>query len=179
MQNDTAFEAYLSGAVIPDAPTPILNQVINVLYPPIYNEPKKYGYNDTISRLSTLLADVLLNCNVQAVLEAFGVDKSHAYLFQEGPGLHGEETPYMFYDDGPEADAYGFGQVNATVAETLQNWVVTFGATGTPNGQGNVNSPAYGGNHILALLSNKGIGLPVPDPAAKQRCDFWNRALYY
>lgn len=112
-------------------------------------------------------------------LETFGANKSNGYLFQEGPGLHGEETPYMFYAGGPTADAYGFGQVNATVAEALQDWVVTFGATGSPNGDRNAKLEVYGEDHILGLLSNKGIGIPVPDPAAKQRCDFWNEALYY
>lgn len=179
IQNQTALSTYLSQSLLPDAPAPVLSVITDKLYPPETGLKTPYHYNDTISRTSTLLADYLLNCNVQALLEAFNPNVSHAYLFEEGPALHGEETPYYFYNYGPEADNYGFGNVNGTVAKMQQDWIVSFVATGNPNAKGNVAIPVYGANQNMGVMSNKGLGLTGPDPALKERCDFWQSALYY
>lgn len=175
IQNTSAFDAFLK-TVLPDAQTQYLNDTETEFYPPNFNSSAA-GYNDTITRLSTLLADQLLNCNVQALMSAFGRNKSHAYLFDEGPGLHGEEEPYIFYNGAPEADQYGYGMVNASVALALQDWVLNFAATGNPNGGDAPEIDVYG-EGVLGLLSNKAIGGGVKDPAGKERCEVWNEVLY-
>lgn len=180
VQNTSAFNAQLA-FTLPDASPSSLSYISETLYPPIFSNPTKYGYNDTISRLATLNADYLLNCNVHALLSAFSPHKSapHAYLFEEGPSIHSEETPYMFFNNGPTPDAFGFGLVNATVAHTLQDWVLAFGATGSPVAEGTVPFEPYGKGREMGLLANRGVGGKVVDPAGRQRCEFWNRALYY
>lgn len=137
------------------------------------------GYNDTISRLAILIADLHINCNVYALLKAFNFSKSYAYLFHEGPCIHGEETPYTFYNYCPTKDAYGFGVVNGTVARTLQDWIVNFVATGNPNGQGTAYISTYGENRTMGLLSNEGLGLEITDPAGRARCEYWEKELSY
>ncbi|KAI9712910.1 MAG: hypothetical protein M1812_006779 [Candelaria pacifica] len=181
VQNSSAFNSYLSSGLLADSPPQVLDYVTNTLYPPVFNNQSAYGYNDTISRLATLTADILLTCNVDALMRAYSTssNKPHAYLFDEGAGLHGEETPYTFYNNGPEKDVYNFGTVNATVAETLQSWIVNFVATGDPNASGTPSIQPFGANRTLGLLANKGLGSSVTDPAGKARCDFWQKGLYY
>ncbi|KUJ07184.1 alpha/beta-hydrolase, partial [Mollisia scopiformis] len=178
IQNTSAFNTYLSTTLLPDAQPEIIDYVTNTLYPPVFTNATGLGYNDTISRLSTLLADTLLNCNVQALMSAFGANKSYAYLFEEGPSLHGEQGDYTFYDyGGVTKDTYG-AVVNATVAKTFQDWMVTFDATGNPNGPGSVPIQPYGMGHLMGSLSNKGVGTPLKDPAGAERCAFWQKALF-
>lgn len=179
VQNEAAFNSYINTTVRPDAQPASLDYVIDTLYPPPVENTTGLGYNDTISRLATLIADMDLTCNVQALLETFGANRTHGYLFEEGPSLHGEETSYMFYNYGPTADAYGFGFVDGTVAKTLQDWVIAFGATGDPNAAGNPHISAYGADKTMGLLSNRGLGLPIVDPARGERCEFWRKALYF
>jgi carboxylesterase type B len=178
VQNTSAFNAYLA-AYLPDASPEILNSIETDYYPPIFDNKSYYGYNDTTSRLATLLGDRSIVCNVYYLLEAFGFNNTHAYLFDIGPSLHAEETPYMFYADGPTKDAYGYGLVNGTVAHVLQDWVINFAVTGNPNGASVPYVPVYGQNRSMGLLSDKGLGLVVPDPAGAERCEFWQKALYY
>jgi len=179
IQNTTAFNNFVSTMLIPDAPPEIRDYITNTLYPPVFTNVTSLGYNDTISRLSTLLADMLLTCNVQALMNAFGTNQSYAYLFEEGPSLHAEEGDYTFYTyGGAVKDTYGF-PVNGTVAEALQDWMVTFGARGNPNGPGSVPIQTYGKDHLMGGLSNKGVGTPIMDPAKAERCAFWQKALYY
>ena len=177
VQNTSAFNTYLSTVLMPDTPPEILDLIENDLYPPIFTNKSHYGYNDTTGRLATLIADRSIVCNSYYLLKAFGVNRTHAYLFDVGPGLHAEETPYTFYADGPTQDTYGYGLVNATVAHVLQDWFLNFAVTGKPNGASAPYVPVYGANRSLGLLSDKGLGLVVTDPASVERCDFWQKAL--
>lgn len=172
VQNTSAFDEFLP-LLLPLANASTLSLLKSTLYPPIFTNVSRYGYNDTISRLATLQADLLLTCNAYALLEAFGANKSHAYLFEEGASLHAEETPYMFYNYTKTPDAYGLGDVNGTVAKELQDWVVSFVARGDPDGPGAAKLPFYGENRTMGVMSNKGVGLEAKDPAGKERCEFW------
>lgn len=179
VQNTSAFDNYLETMVLPDAQPEIRDYVTNTLYPPIFTNQTDLGYNHTISRLATLLGDFLLNCNVQALMSTFDANQSYAYLFDEGPGIHGEEDAYEFDTYGGVAkDSVGL-PVNGTVAKTLQDWVVTFGVRGNPNGPVSVPIQPYGSGRLMGLLSNRGVGTPVKDPAGAERCAFWQKALYY
>lgn len=31
----------------------------------------------------------------------------------------------------------------------------------------------------MALLSNEGFGIDVTNPAGKERCEFWQKAIYF
>ena len=122
---------------------------------------------------------MLLTSNVQIVLIAIGVNKTHAYLFDEGLGLHGEHSPYTFYNYEPTPDAVGIGSVNATVAKAFQDWLVNFVSTGTSNEKGSVGLSVYGDNQTVGLLSSRALRILVKDPKGKERCGFWEKALYF
>lgn len=57
--------------------------------------------------------------------------------------------------------------------------MLSFAATGNPNGKGEVSLPVYGNNRMMGLLSSEGLGISVVDPAGKERCDFWEKALFF
>lgn len=61
----------------------------------------------------------------------------------------------------------------------LQGWVLNFAVTGNPNRVSVPYVPVYGANTPMSLLSDKGLGLIVPDPAGLERCEFKQKALYY
>ncbi|KAF2675390.1 alpha/beta-hydrolase [Microthyrium microscopicum] len=178
IQNTTAFNAFIRQVLLAGTTNQTYEYIENTLYPAVFNNLTGLGYNDTTSRLATLIADYTLNCNVRAVLEAFNVNKTHGYLFTEGAALHSEETPYMFYSASPTVDEWKIGVVNGTVAQTLQNWILNFGATGNPNGEGSPSIPTYGPDFTMGVLSQKGVGNPVKDPAGKERCEFWQSGAY-
>ena len=146
IQNPTAFDEQIKDEVLPDAQPSVLDHIKSTLYPPIFSNQKELGlffsnqtsigYNDTISSLATLEADFLLTSNAYAAIKAFGVNKTHAYLFDVGLGLHGEDTRYVFYNYVPTQDVFGIGQVNTTVAKAFQDWILSYVSTGDPNGKG-------------------------------------------
>ena len=189
IQNATAFNEQLKGAVLPDVQPSILAHINSTLYPPTFSNQKELGlffsnqtsigYNDTISRLATLEADILITSNVYAALKAFDVNKTHAYVFDVGLGLHGEDTPYVFYNDVPTKDVFGIGEVNATVAKTFQDLLLSYVSNGDPNGKGNISLPVYGENRTMVLLSDLGVGILVEDPAGAARDDFWEQGLFF
>lgn len=179
IQNTTAFNAFVASQLLPDAQPEIIDYVINTLYPPIFDNETGLGYNDTTSRLATLIADRFSICHAWSLLTAFNVSETHGILFVEGVGLHTEDTPYAFYNNGPTEDNFGIGVVNGTVAHELQDWMIGFGATGNNNRPGSAYVPVYGQNRSMGLMSNKGSGLDATDPAGLQRCEFWETALYY
>ena len=179
VQNNSAFDDWLSSTLIPDASPAVRDYVSSELYPPIFNESTTLGYNDTITRAAAAFADRTIACNVGALFESIGSEISHGYLFAEGAGFHSEDVSYNFWN-GPSEDKFGLGLVNATVAEAIQEWMIGFGVTGTPTGRGSIDSmPVYGKNRMLALLTNNGFDVNVTDPAQKKRCDFWQKGLYF
>ena len=181
IQNVTAFNNQLQIEVFPDVQTAVLDHITNTLYLPIssnerdlglfFSNKTSIGYNDTISRLATLQADFILTSNAYALLKAFSINNSYAYLFKEGLDLHGEDTPYTFYNYSPTQDAYDIGLVNGTVAKAFQDWILSFASTGNRNGKGEVTLPSYGNSRTMRLSSSLGLGISVADPAGKERCE--------
>ena len=65
-----------------------------------------------------------------------------------------------------------------TVAHTMQDWITNFVTTGNPNGPSSAGIGIYGMNREMGSLLSKGLGDMVKDPAKKERCAFWQKALY-
>ena len=189
IQNATAFDEQIKDKVLPDVQPSILDHISSTLYPPIFSYQKELGlffsnqtsigHNDTISRLATLEADFLLTSNAYAAIKAFGVNTIHAYLFDVGLGLHGEDTRYVFYSYVPTQNVFGIGQVNATVAKVFQDWTPNYVSAGDPNGKGEINLPVYGDNRTMGLLSDLHLGILVEDPAGATRNDYWQKGLFF
>lgn len=94
------------------------------------------------------------------------------HQFSVPPGVHAQDTEYTFYNGPGTNDAYM--TYNATVAQALQQYIISFTKTGTPNGGGEFPTfPAYGNGTLLHLTAS---GLPeVRDPTANQRCQYFQR----
>lgn len=175
VQSSNAFDNYIH-STLPQIITPVFNELID-LYPPLVGSVTTLGYNDSIGRLATVLGDLIVNCNANALYKSFP-NTSYALLFAEGAGLHSIDIKYIFYNGGPAKDSFGL-PVNDTVAHTIQDWLLRFVATGSPNAAGSPALPLYQPRRTMAWVWDKGLGTNVTDPARQDRCDFWQRTPYY
>ena len=57
--------------------------------------------------------------------------------------------------------------------------MLSFAATGNPNGKGEVSLSVDGSNRTMGLLSSEGLGISVEDFVGNERCDFWEEALFF
>lgn len=117
-QNNSAFDASIE-TTLPDIQSYVADMVIE-LYPDIFDNQTGLGYNDSFSRATTLMSDLIVTCNMNALLESFSANQTYSCLFGEGGGLHGADTDYVFYT-GPAEESYGLGPVNETLAFQMQN----------------------------------------------------------
>ncbi|KAL1641763.1 hypothetical protein SLS58_005802 [Diplodia intermedia] len=164
-----------------------VDYIVKELYPPVYNGSGAL-YADVRERAALLLSESLFTCNAFALNSVFaaagrGAAKdvaSYAYLFAVPPAVHGQVVPYTFYVPGQAQDAYGakdYGTFNATVAGVLQDYVVSFAASGMPEsaGDGLKAVEAYGTEARTARMGEQGFEM-VTDPAANKRCLWWMQA---
>ncbi|KAI9861152.1 MAG: hypothetical protein M1824_002650 [Vezdaea acicularis] len=177
-QTPSAFNTDLSTFFASAAP-PVLSYIENTLYPPSFNG--SFGYKDQISRTALLLGDIGIVCNTLYLLDAFAaIAPSYAYLFAAPPALHGQDVAYTYYAAPGQLDSIGF-PVNATIAVTLQDYLVNFAQTGTPLGGKEGVLPffgPYGNTSQIEQLGAQGIEAVV-DVSSKQRCAWWQLGLYY
>ena len=68
--------------------------------------------------------------------------------------------------------------MNDTIALAMQKYLMSFALTGDPNAQAIVKMPIYGQQDLILDLNVTGI-VPIKDPNANSRCDWWQKALYY
>ncbi|KAK4556861.1 hypothetical protein LTR86_005841 [Recurvomyces mirabilis] len=126
LSNETDFVQYWRG-LFPVAQPKVLDYIVEVLYPPIYDG--SYGYTDIFARSSQLVADVVIVCNTYFLDKAFQ-NKTRAYLFGVPPGLHAMDVPYTFYN-GPSSEVK-----SPDVALAMQRYFTSFAGTGVPRASG-------------------------------------------
>lgn len=143
-----------------------------------------YGYIDQISRTALTRAEFLIACNSFYLDTAFK-NQTYTYIFAIPPALHGSDIPYTYYNgEGLEpvnASTGSWGLQNVTVALTLQDWIVTFARDGKPSAPGISGVPAfttYGPDAMIEDLNLSSISV-IRDPAANERCKWWQKALYF
>jgi len=169
LNNDTAFNKYIT-QLLPGAPKRIADYVVKSLYPsPSKNTP----YADNMSRANLLISEASFTCNTNYLARAFG-NKTNNYLFSIFPAYHGQDIPYTFYDNATSA-----GFFNATVARIMQDYIIDFVKSGKVNDgvKGIPYFPLYGNTSTVLDLSGVGI-FPMRDPAANERCLWWQKGLY-
>ncbi|PIA97498.1 Lipase 1 [Cercospora beticola] len=142
------------------------NYLANTLYP-------ADAYPGQIERYAAIVADSAFVCNTFYLDKAFG-NQTYAYFFVVPPALHGTDIAYTFYNDGgPSSDV-----INVDVAIALQEYITHFAEFGYPSETGVPHFPIYGENATVTVLNATSITQAV-DPAANERCNWWQKALYY
>jgi len=176
-QNDSALHTELLGALptlagLPDQ----VNYILNTLYPPIFDGSQAQGYTNQIARTAALESELIFTCNTFYLDKAFG-NKTHSYLFNIPPAIHGQDIPYTYYTGVNQTAASGSVMYPA-VAIAMQDYITSFAETGNPNEEGVPYFPIYGPNATIQVLNTTSI-FQMKDPAANYRCNYWQRAIYY
>ena len=165
---NAAFISNLKNA-FPDAQPSIIDYISNTLYPEVYNGT--YPYTDTKGRTILSGSEVSFTCNTYYLNRAFN-NQTYAYRFSIPPAYHGEDVPYTYYN-GPSPAV-----INDTIALSMQRYLTTFAITGQPNRQNLPQIPLYGSNNQILDLNVTGM-VPISDPDANERCEWWQKALYF
>ena len=176
LTNESSYEAYLLSLITPLAnDATALNQITQVLYPPVFDSSQ--GYIDQVERNNLTIADGLLVCNARFIDQADFISPTYAYEWSVPPAVHGADLAYTFYDFGPVTG------VNTTVAEIMQRYITRFAEVGSPNAPTLPFFPParlasgravqnLGSDFVGAMLDERGIQqLP-------ERCQFWQDPPY-
>ncbi|KAL8751736.1 MAG: hypothetical protein Q9184_005972, partial [Pyrenodesmia sp. 2 TL-2023] len=153
----------------PSAPTSIRQQIINQIYPPVYNG--SFPYTTPQQRSNLAVSEYLINCNTISVAEAYG-NQTWNYLFGVPPAIHGQDLAYTYNPNVPTPGFY------PSVAASMQAYLVNFVLTGNPNGNGLPSWPVYGPDAAAINFTVPGV-MRTRSDSANSRCAFWNRADYY
>ena len=166
--NNSAFVAGIKN-IFPDAQPAVVNYISETLYPEVYNGT--YPYTDAKGRNILSSAEASFTCNTYFLNRAFA-NQTYAYRFSIPPAFHGEDVPYTYYN-GPSQSV-----INDTIALALQSYITTFAITGQPNRQYLPQITLYGNNNQILDLNITGI-TTISDPEANERCEWWQKALYF
>ncbi|KAK2052995.1 carboxylesterase [Colletotrichum caudatum] len=165
-------EHYISSLLkplLPEAADEVIEYVVTELYPEVYDGT--YPWTTPLERASATLAESWFICNNYMLNKALA-GKAFNYLFDVPPGYHGTDLPYTFFNS---EDGSSGAPLNASVADTLQAYLANFAMTGSPNGIGLPDVPLYGAEATVLSLYNR---TQVADTVARERCDWWQTALY-
>ncbi|KAL8706260.1 MAG: hypothetical protein Q9201_000697 [Fulgogasparrea decipioides] len=153
----------------PSAPTSIQNQIINQIYPPVYDASSPYATPQERSDLA--VKEYLISCQTVSIAKAYK-NQTHNYIFGIAPAIHAQDLAYTYYPNGATPDFY------PKVAVTLQNYLVNFVLTGNPNKQGLSPWPMFGQQAAAINFTETGVSQTTSD-SANSRCAFWNQGSYY
>ncbi|KAI9885339.1 MAG: hypothetical protein M1823_002848 [Watsoniomyces obsoletus] len=157
---------------LPSASSETIDFIAKTLYPPTFDGSA--GYKDQIMRTASTLADLGVSCNTNYLGRAYG-NNTYNYLFSVPPALHGQDTPYTFYN-GPNPLVS-----SEPVAVALQNYITSFAMSGSPNEEGVPVFNLYGKENEVQSLNGDQTNAKieeVKDPAADERCSWWQQGLY-
>ncbi|KAF9881689.1 acetylcholinesterase [Colletotrichum karsti] len=143
-----------------------LEYINSTLYPPIFNGSA--GYKDEFQRALATIQDINIICNTNYLARAFS-NQAYALRFAVPPGIHGQQTPYVFRNGAPAG-------IVEPVADALQSYIVSFVTKSVPSFNG-ADVPLYGTESMLMNLAPNGTSLQKDD-TANQRCKWWQQGLF-
>ncbi|RDL41634.1 uncharacterized protein BP5553_01613 [Venustampulla echinocandica] len=153
--------------IIPRVSPGALSEITDGLYPPVFGGFR--GYKTWGELQAQLTADAALVCGTTSISRAFG-NQTYAYEFAIAPGIHGQDMAYTFAT-GPDPS------IDYNVAKSLQQYITSFVDNGTPVAIGSPAFPKYGPDNKILKFGH--TISQTTDPAANERCEWWNKALYY
>ncbi|KAG9855447.1 carboxylesterase family protein-like protein, partial [Aureobasidium melanogenum] len=155
-----------------------LNYITRTLYPPVFDGSQAQNYTNQIGRAAAIVSELAFTCNTVYLHKAY--NKTYGYLFDIPPSIHGQDVPYTFYNGNGSTEAATEGNTgvqDVAVALAMQKYITEFAKSSNPNRSGTPHFAMYGKNATVQALGPQ-IG-PMGDPAAKARCDWWQKALIY
>ena len=172
-QNDTTDASYdeFLKITFPYSPQSALDHISQVLYPPVYDGT--YDYTTPLGRLTLTVAEQHVVCNPYFLARAYD-NTTHNYIFSVPPALHAEDLSYSFYNGLANQEP----PTNTVVGEDLNGYITHFALSGDPNSPGRPPFPEYGTMSTALNLTDHGL-VPVKDPTANARCDWWGLGLVY
>lgn len=167
------FNSYIR-QTFPSASQAVLDYISTTLYPPPGPRTSTL-YTTDLQRAALLISELAFTCNTVCLARAVD-NRSFNYLFDVPPALHGSDLAYTF---GSAQSAAGVVQ---SVRVALQQFVASFTLYGDPNGRGRPNNGGtrfqrYGSEAQVDRLQPATFEM-VPDPAANERCQYLQQALY-
>lgn len=174
LKNAKQYEAFLEKQ-LPTLQQPVVDYINEDLYPPVYNG--SYSYDSLLERQVLGLGEAIFICNTFYLDKAYG-NQTYAYLFDVFPAIHGQDLAYTFYNDGgPDTSDLLF---NTSIAVAMQDYITSFAAVGKPTSPSVKGLPMfkmYGSDADIIEFDTNSIRKAM-DPAANQRCDWWQKALF-
>ncbi|KAL8731714.1 MAG: hypothetical protein Q9181_004203 [Wetmoreana brouardii] len=153
----------------PSAPSSIQNEIINHIYPPVYDASSPYATPQERSDLA--VKEYLISCQTVSIAKAYK-NQTYNYIFGVAPAIHAQDLAYTYYPNGATPHFY------PTVAVTLQNYLTNFVLTGNPNKKGLSPWPIFGQHAAAINFTETGVSQTTSD-SANSRCAFWNQGSYY
>lgn len=160
---------------LPTLSDEMLKYITTELYPQVYDGSE--GYLDPIQRVALSAAELAFVCNTFYFNTAF-LNKTYAYHFSIPPALHGDDVAYTFYN-GQGVDDYYVKSVEVALA--MQDWFVSFTKTGVPTSpdvKGVPDFPQYGADAKIMNIGVNGFSIEQDD-ADSERCEWWQKGLYF
>ena len=120
--DDQSYTAFFKSLVKPSNSSPTtLHQLIQELYPPVFDGSQDY---DTQTQRNNLtIANATVVCNTRFINQAPFISPTYAYVFSVPPAPHWSDLPYTFYDfddyDVPCGIKYHRGRDPAGVYHTF------------------------------------------------------------
>ena len=142
-----------------------------MLYPAVFDGT--YPWTNGFERTFTLIKESIFSCNTHYLNLAYD-NQTYAYQFEVPPAFHGEDVAYTYYNN----DGVSASVIAPAVAQVLQGYLTNFAMTGNPNGAGLPVFPMQGTNSSMNGLNVTGVTQQMDD-SANQRCNWWQKALYY
>ncbi|KAI1409314.1 alpha/beta-hydrolase [Hypoxylon sp. FL1857] len=139
--------------------------------PTISNETLNFISNtfDQFQRALVTVQDVAIVCNTRYLANAMS-DRAYGIQFAVPPGIHGQETSYVFQNGLTSGVTKG-------VADSLQRYIVSFVMNSVPTDVDGSPLPLYGPVARLTSLDASGSTV-VKDNTANARCSWWQQGLY-
>ncbi|KAI9803612.1 MAG: hypothetical protein M1825_001955 [Sarcosagium campestre] len=182
VHNNDDFMLFLR-SYFPSAESAELDYVARNLYPPVL--PGSAGYRDQTGRTALFISEGTFTCNTVFLARAFS-NTTFNYLFSVPPALNGADLPYTFFDGNNKE----ISENEQKLALALQTYLTGFAQSGSPSGPQMYGSMNPGGlQNGYPVFRPYGVGSQVldlnpsgiryrTDPAASERCAWWQRAPF-
>lgn len=149
------------------------NYMLDVVWPDVLDGT--YPWTTEFSRAVKIGTEIQFACSARYLSVAFD-NATYDSIFAYPPGYHAQDVPYLFFNGDTTTLDDGL-PVNPTIAQAIQDHVVTFASTGNPNYVGEaVTWPLYGSSAQTLEYAYTGQVI-VTDDMKNDRCAWVQKAM--